>query len=116
MQDVELAVRREGGTVTACAAADGATAVELTITDHCWRPVSHLYQSFMTEERGTYLARITMEGQQSEHEKEAGRINLYDHPFHRHLAISEVQESPFREVWMRDGVQIFEPFVLLRSV
>ena len=63
----------------------------------------------MRDEHGAYLANITMDGQQSEHEEESGRLKLYDHPFNKDLTISEIWEQPFREMWMREGVQTFEP-------
>ena len=78
-------------------------------------PVSHLYQSFMKDGDGAYLADIMMEGEQSEHEEETGRLELYDHPFNKDLVISEVYESPFRELWMRDGIQTFDPLIQLET-
>ena len=48
-----------------------------------WSPVSHLYQSFMRDGDQTYLAHITMEGSQSEHEDELGQITLHEHAIHR---------------------------------
>ena len=54
-------------------------------SDHSWQPVSHLYQSFMKDDAGAYLANITMEGEQSEHEEETGRIVLHEHPFNKDL-------------------------------
>jgi hypothetical protein len=56
-----------------------------------------------------------MEGSQSEHEDEKGLIRLYDHPFNQQLQISEVYEVPFRELWMRAGVQTFTPLVELET-
>jgi hypothetical protein len=56
-----------------------------------------------------------MAGQQSEHEEETGRIKLLPHPFHKQLALSDVSEVPFREMWMRDGLQTFEPLVQLET-
>jgi hypothetical protein len=56
-----------------------------------------------------------MDGAQSEHEEETGRLRLHAHPFNKDLAIDEVSEVPFRELWMRDGVQTFEPLVQLQS-
>ena len=74
----------EGGSLTA--QGRGATArpwLELTVTDHSWQPVSHLYQSFMKDDTGAFLANITMQGEQSEHEEETGRIKLHEHPFNK---------------------------------
>ena len=116
MDDVEVGFERQGKSISAGIRVDGSPVAELTITDHSWNPVSHLYQAFMKDEQGAYLASITMEGQQSEHEEETGRIKLYEHPFNKDLAISEIYEQPFREMWMREGRQTFEPLIQLQTV
>ena len=116
MDDVEVAFERQGKVIHARVRVDGSPVAELTITDHSWSPVSHLYQAFMKDEHGAYLASITMEGQQSEHEEEAGRIRLFEHPFNKDLVISEIYEQPFREMWMREGRQTFEPLIQLQTV
>jgi hypothetical protein len=116
MEDVQVRFERQGGRVSAqVASAEGEPLAELTIGDHSWSPVSHLYQSFMRDEQGAYLANIVMEGSQSEHEEETGRLVLHDHPFHKDLVISEVYEVPFRELWMRDGLQTFDPLIQLQA-
>jgi len=115
MEDVEVVFERQPKSVKARVAVDGAPVVDLTINDHSWNPVSHLYQSFMRDDDGAYLANIVMEGEQSEHEEETGRILLHDHPFNRDLLISEVYEIPFRELWMRKGVQTFDPLIQLQT-
>jgi hypothetical protein len=115
MEDVEMEFVPEGRSLTALVKADGALVAELTITDHSWQAVSHLYQSFMRDEQGAYLANITMQGHQSEHEEEAGRIKLHEHAFNKDLMISEIWEQPFRELWMRDGIQTFEPLIQLQT-
>jgi hypothetical protein len=115
MEDVEVAFSQDGSRITAKVAGDGAPVAELTISDHSWNPVSHLYQSFMKDDHGAYLANIIMEGDQSEHEEETGRLVLHDHPFNRDLIISDVYELPFRELWMRKGVQTFDPLIQLQT-
>ncbi len=115
MSDVEIDFEPGPGRATARVRADGAPVADLTITEHSWSPVSHLYHSFMRDNDQTYLAHITMEGSQSEHEDEKGLIKLYDHPFNQSLQISEVYETPFRELWMREGMQTFEPLVELET-
>lgn len=115
MSDVEIDFEPGPGRLTARVRADGAPVADLTITEHSWSPVSHLYQSFMRDGDQTYLAHITMEGKQSEHEDEKGALKLYDHPFNQQLVISEVYETPFRELWMRTGMQSFEPLVELET-
>jgi hypothetical protein len=115
MEDVEMAFDRSGKSLTARVSAGGAPVVELVIGEHSWAPVSHLYQSFMKDGEATYLANITMEGQQSEHEEETGRVQLFDHPFNKDLVIADVFETPFRELWMRGGVQTFQPLIQLET-
>jgi hypothetical protein len=115
MEDVDVAFAQEGPRITAKVAADGSPVADLTISDHSWNPVSHLYQSFMKDDLGAYLANIVMEGDQSEHEEETGRIVLHDHPFNSHLIISDVYEIPFREIWMRKGAQTFDPLIQLQT-
>jgi len=115
MSDVEIDFEPGPGSLTARVRADGAKVADMTITEHSWSPVSHLYQSFMRDGDQTYLAHITMEGKQSEHEDEKGLLKLYDHPFNQQLQISEVYEVPFRELWMRAGMQTFQPLVELET-
>jgi len=113
MDDVEVEFVREKGRIAARVKAEGSLAVELTVTEHSWQPVSHLYQSFQRDETGTYQANILFEGEKSEHEEETGTIQLHEHPFNKSLVISEVYERPFRELWMRKGCQLFDPLVTL---
>jgi hypothetical protein len=115
MEDVEVAFSAQGRAITVRVGADGAPVAEMSITDHSWQKVSHLYQSFMKDDEGAYLANITMQGNQSEHEEETGRLALHEHPFNKDLVISEIYENPFRELWMRDGVQTFEPLIQLQA-
>ena len=116
MEDVELSFVPEGKSLTATVRAAGAPVADLTIGDHSRQAVSHLYQSFMKDDAGAFLAHITMQGDQSEHEEETGRIKLHDHPFTQDLVIGEIYEQPFRELWMRNGMQSFEPLVTLQTV
>ncbi|PYQ12767.1 MAG: hypothetical protein DMF80_17650 [Acidobacteria bacterium] len=115
MEDVDIRFEPAGRKLGARVAADGAPVAELTICDYSWDPVSHLYQSFMRDGDKSYLAQITMEGEQSEHEEETGRLRLHDHPFNKDLVLSEVYDVPFREIWMRDGAQTFQPLVQLET-
>jgi hypothetical protein len=115
MEDVEIRFDRQGPKVTAAVAVAGAPVADLTISDYSWSPVSHLYQSFMKDGDKAYLAKILMEGGQSEHEEETGLLRLHEHAFNRDLVLSEVSEIPFRELWMRDGMQTFDPLIQLET-
>ena len=117
MQDVRLEFDRQPRRITArVASADGEPVAELSISDHSWDPVSHLYQSFMKDSQGTFLANILMEGLQSEHEEETGRLVLHEHAFNEDLTIPDLHDVPFRELWMRDGRQTFDPLIQLQTV
>ena len=114
MEDVAIEFdRSEPGRTTARVKAEGSLALEMTVTEHSWQPVSHLYQSFQKDDTGTYLANILFEGEKSEHEDEKGRIALHDNAFNKDVVISEVYETPFRELWMRRGCQLFDPLAQL---
>ncbi len=115
MEDVEISFERSPDRVVASVRAEGAPACELTVTEHSWAPVSHLYQSFQKDDSGLYLANILFEGVKSEHEEESGKIVLHDAAFNRDLVLSEVFDTPFRELWMRDGCQLFDPLLRLSS-
>ena len=67
------------------------------------------------DDSGAYQANIVMEGEQSEHEEETGRLVLHEHPFNRVLQIGDVAEAPFREIWMRRGIQTFDPLLTLQT-
>jgi hypothetical protein len=114
MDDVEVEFEPGKRSLTARVKAEGTPAMDITITDHSWKPVSHLYQSFQQDDGGRYLANIVFEGEQSEHEEETGRITLHEHPFNKDVVISEVYEEPFREMWMRNGIQLFDPLQRLQ--
>src|SRR6185295_15544237 len=91
----------------------GAPIAELTLAAHAFAPVNHLYQSFMADDSGKYLANIVMEGDQSEHEDEKGSLVLHKHDFNQALSIDDVYPTPFRELWMRNGRQTFDPLKTL---
>lgn len=111
MDDVEseLEPSDDGKSLTARVKAEGSLALEMTITDHSWDQVSHLYQSFQQDDGGKYMCNILFEGEKSEHEEETGKIELHDHAFNKDISIGDVYEQPFREMWMRKGHQLFDP-------
>jgi hypothetical protein len=109
MEDVAIEWRREGARVSAQVSAEGEPVAELSITERSWAPISQVFQAFMSDDSGSYLAKMQFDGEQSEHENEEGRLVLAEHPFNRELAISDVYDVPFRELWMRNGVQTFDP-------
>ncbi|HET7747243.1 MAG TPA: hypothetical protein VFM29_08070 [Vicinamibacteria bacterium] len=115
MEDVDIRFARDGQRMTVHVGAGGRPVLELEVSQHSFGKVSHLYQAFMKDDSGAYVARIVMEGDQSEHEDENGRLQLHPHPFHGDLDIAEVAETPFRELWMREGMQTFDPLAQLET-
>lgn len=113
MEDVDLQFETQGSLLVAKVGVDGETVAELTIGEHSWEPVSQTYQTFMKDDSGAYLANMLFEGELSEHEDEKGRLVLRDHPFNRELVAGEVSDIPVREIWMRSGLQTFDPLITL---
>ena len=48
-------------------------------------------------------------GAACEHEHERGRLQLYPHPITAVLTLDEVSPYPFREHWLKEGVELFHP-------
>jgi hypothetical protein len=87
----------------------GVPIVDLRITDYSWENVNHRYQSFMTDASGSYMATILMQAQFSENEEERGSVKFGKHEFTSMLDTNNVNTTPFRELWMKDGLQTFHP-------
>ncbi len=82
--------------------------MDYTVTDYKWDPVDQLHQCFTRDEAHRFKVDIHMKGTFTEHEEERGTLVLHDHPMCRNLVQDEIAERPFRELWMKDGTQIFE--------
>jgi hypothetical protein len=108
MSDIQLDFEEAENHVI-CRCHEGGTPImDLTVRRHQWSRVDHLYQSFMVDGPTGLKVDIHMEGEFSEHEEELGKIVIHDHPMCQGLDPDEVSEVPFRELWMRNGVQTFE--------
>ena len=116
MQDISIAWGRGDGHITINATDRGEPIVDMTITEHEWSTVEHPYQAFMYDDEGAYTSTIVMAGQFSENEEERGGIVIHTQKMTDLLANWEVDVTPFRELWMRDGVQTFHPLHQLASL
>jgi hypothetical protein len=116
MQDISIAWGRGDGHITINATDRGEPIVEMTITEHEWSTVEHPYQAFMYDDEGAYTSTIVMAGQFSENEEERGGIVIHTQRMTDLLADWEVDVTPFRELWMRNGVQTFHPLRQLASL
>lgn len=110
--DLDVTFQRGDGRIAVQAAEGGKPILNLAITDGGdlgWETVEHLYQTFMHDENGGYISPLVMNGPFMEHEEERGSLVLHPHLFTRALERDEVTTIPFREQWMRDGVEIIHP-------
>jgi hypothetical protein len=89
--------------------ADGAPILDLLVTQHEYHPSRNMYSAFTVDGEVKYKANIYMEAPHSEHEEEAGSLELYEHAMTEGLTISDIATYPFREQWYQAGVQTFEP-------
>jgi hypothetical protein len=109
MADIEMGFTIEANDIKVAASHGGSPILDLHITDYQWHPVEHHYQAFMHDTTGSYMASMALRGAFSENEEERGSIELYPHAFTQGLDIDGVNTTPFRELWMRDGTQTFDP-------
>lgn len=111
--DIDMQFRIGEKDIRVAAAQGGAPILDLHITDYQWETVEHYYQAYMHDASGSYMATMALRGAFSENEEERGGIELYSHAFTEGLDIDGVNTTPFRELWMRDGTQTFEPLETL---
>lgn len=115
--DLEVRFEREADRI-AVHASQGGPILSMEITDageDVWDRVEHRYQTFMHDEAGTYLSPLVMRGPFMEHEEERGSLTLHPHAFTGALDPDEVTPTPFREQWMKDGVELIHPLQTLTA-
>ena len=71
--------------------------------------------AFMHDADGSYMSTIIMDADFSENEEERGEITIHTHPFTAAIDRDGVNTTPFRELWMRDGLQTFHPLETLAA-
>lgn len=115
MADIDMAFAVGDKDIKVAASHAGAPILDLHITDYEWHPVEHHYQAFMHDTTGSYMASMALRGAFSENEEERGSIELHAHAFTQGLDLEGVNTTPFRELWMRDGTQTFDPLDTLHT-
>ena len=116
--DLLIDVERRKGAIELAAADAAGPILTLFVTetdDVPWQEVEHRYQTFMHDAEGDYLSPLVMTGPFLEHEEERGLLTLHRHAFNSALEIDEVTATPFREQWMRDGVEAIHPLQTLAA-
>lgn len=83
--------------------------VELTISQGApWKPIQQFYQSFQNDSSGSYIGILDMKGSLSEHEENTGTLNLHSgHHFFSTMDFATLDPLPYREMWMKDGVESY---------
>ncbi len=109
VHDIEIVFTTGAHDIRVAAAHGGRPILDMHITDYRWETVDHHYQAFEHDASGSYLATMAMTAQFSEHEEERGSIQLHAHDFTAGFDCDIVNTTPFRELWMRDGLQTFQP-------
>jgi hypothetical protein len=115
MENIDLSFEAGDDDIRIAAAHGGAPIIDMRITDYDWEKVSHRYQCFMHDADGSYMSTIIMEADFSENEEERGEIEIHPHAFTSAIDRDAVTTTPFRELWMRDGLQTFHPLEQLAS-
>jgi len=110
MRDIDVTFTEADGQISAEASADGEPILELTGTSHRFEPAELLFHTFMCDAGGSYKADLTMRGESySEHEFERGSLVIHPHEMTEGLTRDEIADAPFREQWMKKGVEVFAP-------
>lgn len=108
MSDIRVEFEEKDGQMKVHAHEKGRPILDLAVSAHKWTKVNHLYQAFTVESPRRFKADIHMEGEFTEHEEESGEIVIHPHPMCEALLNADVASYPFRELWMKNGVQTFE--------
>lgn len=108
MGDIEVDFDEGDDRIQISVSESGAPILHFAVTAHRWNEADHLYQCFMVDGEDRFKADIHIRGSLTEHEEETGEIKIHDHPMCENVPDFDIEPYPFREIWVRDGVQIFE--------
>ena len=87
--------------------------IDLTVTQHKWESASHLLHTFMIDGKQRFKANLQISGRYTVHENERGCMTLHHHPMTTALTLEEISPYPFREHWLKEGVELFHPLETL---
>lgn len=108
MRDIDVKFTEGDDSLTAEVSADGDPILDLTVTSHHFEAASILFHSFVNDEEGNFKSNLLMRGDgYCEHEFERGSLTVYSHEMTEGMTLDEIADVPFREQWMKCGVEIF---------
>ena len=108
MKDITVDFEESDGRMSVRIRDGRAPILDFAISEHAWTDADDPYQSFMHSGEARFRVNVHMKGRFSEHEEETGDLTLYEHPMCHRLRVDEIAAYPFREMWMKDGVQTFQ--------
>ncbi len=114
-EDIALAWKRGKGVVTMQADGAGKPILGMSVTEFRREQAQYRYQSLMEDAQGSYATTVAFSGPHSEHEDERGALRLFSHEATAALDIAQVNGTPFREVWIENGVEAMGPLRVLPS-
>ncbi len=111
-EDIKIDFAQDGAQMTGrvyCPRGD--EILSLTVSHSgAWRTMEHRYQSFQAVGPNLYMGQIDWIGELSDHEEGTGSVQLNEHLFFDDLLDPRTIDSPpLREMWMRNGVEIYLP-------
>ena len=108
MEDITGEFEENDGTLNVQIGAGGKPIVDMSVTAHEFEKTELLFHAFMSDDTGNFKSDLIMRGEgYSEHEFETGSLTIYEHAMTEGLTLDEIDDVPFREQWMKDGVEIF---------
>ncbi|MCH8813102.1 MAG: hypothetical protein IID07_14840 [Gemmatimonadetes bacterium] len=109
-RDIEVAFTEGEDRICATASTKGEPILELICTSHRFEPAELLFHTFMSDAGRVHKSDLTIRGESySEHEFERGSLVIHPHEMTEGLSRDEIADAPFREQWMKKGVEVFAP-------
>ena len=109
-RDIEVAFTEGEDRICATASTKGEPILELICTSHRFEPAELLFHTFMSDAGRVHKSDLTIRGESySEHEFERGSLVIHPHEMTEGLTLDEIADAPFREQWMKKGVEVFAP-------
>ena len=112
-EDIDAQFVESAGTLRVSVWSRSGPVVDLTVTQHKWESTTHLLHTFMMDGNRRLKSNLQISGRYTVHENERGRITLHHHPMTTALTLDEISPYPFREHWLKDGVELFHPLETL---
>ena len=96
---------------------NGEPIVELAVSKGSeWGPMFQAYQSFQHDETGEYIGILDMQGTMTEHEEGTGNLVInHEHRFFKDLDLTELDPTPMREMWLKNGQETYHRLVTLQG-